>query len=320
MEKPAAEALNEQAAAWFARLHSAEVTSEDRADFDLWMDAPHNAVAYARAEATWERAQRLQATPLRAAAVSRASIAPVWTRRAAAIGVLALGGAASWRWLNAHEVFETALGERKRATLVDGSIVELNTGSRLEVDFSGKLRAVRLIAGEALFQVAKDAERPFVVAAGDARVQAIGTAFNVRLREHLVEVTVTEGVVQIGGKQAETVATPRLARKLVAGQGAVVGPGAVAEVPLNPEAMQRRVAWRDGVIELRGETLEQAVAEFNRYRTAKLVVGDPELAGVRIGGTFGVLEADKFLGALRSGFNVRTVEGAGGTIYLLPEA
>ena len=319
MEKPPAEALNEKAAAWFARLHSAEVTPEDRVAFDLWMETPHNAVAYARAEATWERAERLRATPLRTASGSRANAAPIWTRRAAAVGVLALGGAAGWRLFNAHEVFETALGERKRATLADGSIVELNTGSRLEVDFSAKLRAVRLIAGEALFQVAKDAARPFVVAAGDARVRAIGTAFNVRLREHMVEVTVTEGVVQIGGKQADPVARPRHARKLVAGQGAVVGPGAVAEVPLNPEALQRRVAWCDGVIELCGETLEQAVAEFNRYRTAKLVVGDPELAGVRVGGTFGVLEADKFLGALRSGFNVRTVEGAGGTIYLLPE-
>ena len=320
MEKPAAEALSEQAAAWFARLHSADVTPEDRAAFDLWMEAPHNAVAYARAEATWERTERLQATPSRAAARSRAAAAPLWTRRAAAIGVLGLGGVAGWRWFNAHDVFETALGERKRATLSDGSIVELNTGTRLEVDFSATLRAVRLIAGEALFQVAKDAARPFVVAAGEAQVRAVGTAFNVRLREHLVEVTVTEGVVQIGGKQAGPVAAPRHARKLAAGQGAVVGPGAVAEVPLGPEALQRRVAWCDGVIELRGETLEQAVAEFNRYRIEKLVVGDPELAGLRIGGTFGVLEADKFLGALRSGFKVRTVEGAGGTIYLLPAA
>src|SRR4051794_10972662 len=117
MEKPPAAALNEQAAAWFARLESDEVTPEDRVAFDLWMEAPHNAVAYARAEATWDRAERLRATPFHAVSGSRANAAPLWTRRAAAIGVLALGGAAGWRLLNGHEVFETALGERKRATL-----------------------------------------------------------------------------------------------------------------------------------------------------------------------------------------------------------
>ncbi|MDZ4370506.1 MAG: FecR domain-containing protein [Phenylobacterium sp.] len=319
MENPGAEALNEQAAAWFARLHAAELAPEDRAAFDRWMDDPRHAVAYARVEATWDRTERLQASGA-ARPVGPRIDAPVWTRRAAAVAILGLGGAAGWRWLSPPEVFETALGERKRATLADGSIVELNTGSRLQVDFSDSRRAVRLLAGEALFQVARDPARPFIVAAGEAQVRAIGTAFNVRLREHVVEVTVTEGVVHVDGKRTDPTGGQSLARKVVAGRGAVIAPGAVAELPLEPDAMKRRMAWRDGVIELRGETLEQAVAEFNRYRTAKLVVGDPELAGVRIGGTFGTDEAEKFLGALRSGFNVRTVQGQGGTTYLLPAA
>lgn len=320
MEKPAAEALNDQAAAWFARLRSDELTPQDRIAFDRWLDVPQNAVAYARVEATWERTQRLQATPYAITAKPAPNPAAQWTRRAAAIGVVALGGAAGGRWFSAPEVFETALGERKRARLADGSIVELNTGSRLQVDFTTRRRAVRLTRGEALFEVAKDPTRPFVVTAGEAQFRAVGTAFNVRLREHLVEMTVTEGVVQVVGAGANVIASPRGGRTVAAGQAAVVGPGAIAEVPLAPEALQRRVAWRDGVIELRGETLEQAVAEFNRYRTAKLVVGDPNLAGLRVGGTFGTDEAEKFVGALRSGFNVRTVQGEGGTTYLLPAA
>lgn len=320
MEKPAAEALNDQAAAWFARLRSGELTPQDRIAFDRWLDLPHNAVAYARVEATWERAERLQATPLAISARPEPNPAAQWTRRAAVLGVVTLGGAAGWRWFSAPEVFETALGERKRAMLADGSIVELNTGSRLKVDFTTRRRAVGLLKGEALFQVAKDPARPFIVAAGEAQFRAIGTAFNVRLREHLVEMTVTEGVVQVVGAGANAIASPGRGLTVAAGQAAVVGPGAIAEMPLDPAALQRRVAWRDGVIELRGETLEQAVAEFNRYRTAKLVVGDPTLAGLRVGGTFGTDEAEKFLGALRSGFNVRTVQGEGGTTYLMPAA
>ncbi|MBU2363275.1 MAG: FecR domain-containing protein [Alphaproteobacteria bacterium] len=312
--------MNDQAAAWLARLRSDELTPQDRIAFDRWLDLPQNAVAYARVEATWERAERLQATPHAIIATATPNPKAQWTRRAAAIGVVALGGAAGWRWFGAPEVFETALGERKRATLADGSIVELNTGSRLQVDFTTRRRAVRLLKGEALFEVAKDPARPFVVSAGEAQFRAIGTAFNVRLREHLVEMTVTEGVVQVVGARANVTANPGRARSVAAGRAAVVGPGAIAEMPLNPEALQRRVAWRDGVIELRGETLEQAVAEFNRYRTAKLVVGDPNLAGLRVGGTFGTDEAEKFVGALRSGFNVRTVQGEGGTTYLLPAA
>jgi transmembrane sensor len=320
METPSSDALNAQASAWFARLRGADVTSEDRNVFDRWMDIPRNAVAYARVEAAWDRAERLQASPAGEAVRPQPQAAAQWTRRAAALGALALGGAAAWRWVSAPQEYATALGEHKRAKLADGSVIELNTGSRVQVDFSRRRRAVRLLSGEALFEVAKDPRRPFVVSAGEAEVRAVGTAFNVRLREHLVEVTVTEGIVQIDGVESGQPAARRRPRQLPAGRAAVVGPGAVADLPLDPEALQRRVAWRDGIIELRGETLEQAVAEFNRYRTAKLVVGDPTLAGLRIGGTFGTHEADKFLGALRSGFNVRSVEGEDGTLYLLPAA
>jgi transmembrane sensor len=96
--------------------------------------------------------------------------------------------------------------------------------------------------------------------------------------------------------------------------------GAVAVAPLDQDALQRRVAWRVGVIELRGETLEQAVAEFNRYRTAKLVVADPRLAAIRVGGSFETDESEKFLAALRSGFGVSTREGADGAVYLVSAA
>jgi transmembrane sensor len=181
---------------------------------------------------------------------------------------------------------------------------------------------VRLEGGEALFQVAKDAARPFVVHAGNASVRAVGTEFNVRMRErHVVEVTVTEGVVAVDGSPANpgTADDPATApvRKVAAGEGAMLGVGAVASLALDAESLEQRIAWRRDVIELRGETLEQAVAEFNRYRPEPLVLGDPRIGSIRVGGTFATDESAKFLDALQTGFGIKAVEGAQGRVYLV---
>lgn len=305
------EALNQEAAAWFARLQRPDLADEDRRAFDAWIDAePARAVAYARVEATWERAERLAAAPV-AAPKAGAALSPVITRRVAAAALFAVGagGAALW-YSRRAPVYATAVGERRTLVLEDGSRVELNTASKLEVAFRRELREVRLLDGEALFEVAKDARRPFVVRAAGASVRAVGTAFNVRLRGPAVEVTVTEGVVAVSKPDAAPA-------RVAAGRAAVVRKGAVQVAAIESDDVARRTAWRQGLIELRGETLEQAVAEFNRYRTTKLVVADPKLAAIRVGGAFETDESEKFLAALRSGFGVSTREGADGSVYLV---
>lgn len=328
MAQPAENPLTVQAAGWLSRRQRGPLPPAEQRAFDDWLDAsPHHAVAYARVEATWERAQRLQAAPpvaLRDHGAAARHGGTAWRRRApflaaAAVLVLAAGAAL---WLSMRpEVYRTGVGERRTVALADGSRVELNTASLLRVDYSERGRDVRLEAGEALFQVAKDSARPFVVHAGNAAVRAVGTAFNVRLRDReVVEVTVTEGVVAVDGGAAETAAAGRAAaapRTVAAGAGAVVGQGAVATLALDADALQQRTAWRRDLIELRGETLDRAVAEFNRYRAVPLVVGDPRIASIRVGGTFATDESEKFLAALQSGFGVEAVEGARGTMYLV---
>jgi transmembrane sensor len=306
------QAINDEAAAWFVRLQRADVPADDREAFDRWMDDPAHAVAYARVEATWERSERLKAigTP------SESRNAPLLSRRAAAVGMLTVGaGAAATWWWTRKPTFRTEIGERKTVGLADGSRVELNTASRLTVAYGQGRRDVHLLAGEAMFDVAKDAKRPFVVHAGGAKVRAVGTAFNVRLRDKIVEVTVTEGLVAVDDLTVRSGGRP-----LAAGNTAVVGLGSITAQPLDEDALMRRTEWREGVIDLRGETLGQAVEEFNRYRTSKLVVGDPKLASVRVGGTFATGESDKFVEALKAGFNVKAVEGDGGVVYLVPNA
>jgi transmembrane sensor len=310
------EALNEEAAAWFARLQRPDLAAEERRAFDAWIDAdPARAVAFARVEATWERAARLAAAPPAAARPPVSS--GLISRRAAAAALFTVGagGAALW-WAQRDPAYATAVGERRTLVLADGSRVELNTASRLEVAFRRRLREVRLLDGEALFEVAKDAARPFVVHAGGAAVLAVGTAFNVRLRGLAVEVTVTEGVVAV----SDPVRAGGAAARVTAGRAAVLRGGAAEVATVDGDDLARRTAWRQGMIELRGETLEQAVAEFNRYRTTKLVVADPRLAAIRVGGAFETDESEKFLAALRSGFGISTREGADGSVHLVSAA
>jgi transmembrane sensor len=304
------EAIMEAAAALLARAQSG---SASPAEVDAWVDAsPAHAAAFARVEAAWERAERLKALPA-ADLADEPGFQP--TRRMAAalaVGVLGLGGAGAWV-LGRRPTEATVRGERRTVSLPDGSRVELNTDSVIKVAYSEGRRDIVLARGEALFDVAKDPTRPFVVRAGEAEVRALGTAFNIRLREKVVELTVTEGVVAV--EEHAAVRTP--ARQVVQGRGAVIATGAVAEVDLDPEVLRRRLLWRDGVVEFEGDTLEQAAAEFNRYNERRLVVADPQVASIRVGGRFGTHEVDRFLTALQAGFPVRAVPGDEGVTYLV---
>lgn len=232
-----------------------------------------------------------------------------------AASVVGVGATAAWRYSRDVELYRTQVGERRVVALADGSKVHLNTASTIEVSLKKDRRLVRLVKGEALFEVAHDKARPFLVDAGSAQLRAVGTAFNVRIRENVVELTVTEGVVAVGrsGRPEQQVAGPHVA----AGGGAVIGGGAVAPTVLGEKVLRQRTAWQDGVIELEGETLPQAVEEFNRYRAQPIVVGDARLANIRVGGRFEVDEADKFLLALESSFPVEAISSPDGGVLLV---
>ena len=295
--------LETAAADWLARLQRADVPTDERARFEQWMDeSPAHAVAFARAEYAWERAARLRAAPRHWSKLSM-RLSPRYWALAAAVAVIAAAGLFAWVAMP-EKTLVTGVGEHKSITLADGSRIDLNTASRVEVDFTERRRTVRLVEGEALFDIARDASRPFVVQAGETAIQVLGTEFNVRVRDQLVEVAVAKGLVAV-----DEVRVP-------AGGSVIVAPGSLNRVSMNQESVRRRLVWRDGGIELKGETLEQAVEEFNRYRERKLVVADPAIAGMRVGGRFQTDEAEKFLNALEGGFHVRAVESEDGRVYL----
>jgi len=274
-------------------------------------------------EAAWEAAARLRADPPPLASAQRAAaddaLAALLSRRGLVGGLMAASAAgavttAAFLYQRDVRLYRTQVGERRTVVLSDDSRVELNTASTIEVAMTRRARTVRLVKGEAHFQVAHNKARPFLVDAGTAQLRAVGTAFNVRIRDEVVELTVTEGVVAVnpGG---ETVRGP--APHISAGAGAMIRTGAVAPTALDEGLLRRRTAWQDGVVDLDGETLAQAVEEFNRYRDAPIIVGDPRLAEIRVGGRFEVSEADKFLLALESSFPIRSMPAADGSLVLV---
>ena len=220
-----------------------------------------------------------------------------------------------WRLMDNVDLYRTGVGERRTVALSDGSRLTLNTTSTVEVAFTRGERRLRLVRGEALFEVAHDASRPFLVEAGPARFRALGTAFNVRVRSDVVELTVTQGVVGVmaGEAAVEKVASARIA----AGGGAVVRSGAVAPTALDEQHLRQRTAWQDGVLEFDGESLAQVVGEFNRYRRQPIVIGDARLESLRIGGRVEVDEADRFLTALTSSFPIDAIATTDGGVLLV---
>ena len=183
--------------------------------------------------------------------------------------------------------------------LADGSHVTLNTDSRIRVALEAKERRVDLDRGEAFFDVAKDPARPFIVQAGDKRVVAVGTQFSVRRDHNDIRVAVTEGKVRVEDASSPVVLTAGSVAR-TANTEVLVHEAAGAEV-------EELLSWRSGYVVFRDTALADAVAEFNRYNTRKIIIEDPAIAAIRIGGNFRSNNTDAFLWLLQSGFPV-TVE------------
>ncbi len=298
-ERETADTISESALRWVAWADRG-LSAAERATLEAWLAGDsRRRGAYLRAQAAWamlDRASVLGAgdEPLPDMASPGIDRRRVLAGGALAVASIAAGGA--WLMLPPAPVqIATATGEIRRVPLADGSLAAVNTQTKLAVALEPHLRRVELAEGEAWFQVAKDRARPFVVAAGDVRVRAVGTAFSVRRRDDGVDILVTEGVVEAWHEHDDSAPPVRVA----AGARAFLpdAPAARAAPPAVVAAsveIERRLAWRSGQIMLDGDTLGEAVAEFNRYNDRRLVIGDASLAGERLVGRFRTNEPDAF--------------------------
>jgi transmembrane sensor len=330
---PNAEHTEREASAWFARLSADDVTAEDRARFELWRDAhPYHARVFEELSATWQEIAK--SGPLVRAVnfgQSMNAAAQPATRRwllglaAASIGLLVIGVA--WNLYRQKEEtrFQTAIGEQAAVSLPDGSSFDLNTNSRVGVDYSARSRVIHLERGEAYFKVAHDTARPFWVRAGDYWVRAVGTAFNVYLRPSGVEVTVSEGTVRVvNATEKDTPPTDatltQSAAAVTAGEQANAQGRAEVIHALNPVQINRLLAWRTSSLYFQDQPLGDVINELMRYTTLKIELGDEALRNLPVGGTFQTSPAgaEALLTMLHDGFGATIRRDGQGHVYIDP--
>ncbi|WP_116812614.1 FecR family protein [Steroidobacter cummioxidans] len=308
------------AARWVMRMDRGELGESEQRDLDAWLDADaRHRGAFIRAQAIWSDIDRIAALGAGELTVTpRRRWSATYLPKAAAIAacVIALTLASvqvSSRYLAGRE--STARGETRRLMLDDGSALALNTQSVVQVKFDDDQRRVVLRRGEASFQVAHDEQRPFLVQAGDVWVRAVGTAFNVRMKEQGegVEVTVTEGVVEVTRADDSKQVTMRRVRH---NEEILAQPRQPIEVePLSDEVIARRLAWHEGRLIFDGERLAAAVEEVNRYSSVAVVIEDARLAEKAFIGSFQIGDARGFAQAAAVAFDARVIE-KDRTLYL----
>jgi len=335
------------AAAWFAKREAEGWTPEQQGELAAWLEqSTAHRIAFLRVCEAWKRVGELGslttdrapgAIPDRGTWVWRSlsqeaerssieegpdehknpplevhgipAVAPrALSRRigrpaAVAMALVVLAAVALTFWYVAHQStsFRTEVGQIRSVPLEDGSHVTLDTGSRIEVAVRADERRIDLISGDAYFQVAKDPMRPFVVSVGRARVVAVGTQFYVERDGNGLIVLVTEGEIRL----ERPAKSPQ---EVVAGSEARVDSTELRMSHPTGMEVEEMLGWRNGYLLFRDTSLVEAVARFNRYTHRKMLIEDPSIAGIRIGGHFRLDDVQGFLWLLKSGFPINVDE------------
>lgn len=324
----AAERLARTAGRWDARLRSPQCTDQDRRNFAAWRDAdPSHQAAFERLQSIIvglrQERSRADLRAIRDSALGAVSKRRV-RRNFGMAAAVAAGVVLAATWLlvagrgSGAQIYSTSAGQRSTVELQDGSVLELSSATRVEVAFSDARRSVRLHAGQAIFKVARQQERPFVVRAGDQEIVALGTMFDVRLERSALRVTLLEGRVSVnrdgtddahGASDAQSEAVV-----LQPGQQAVVTqpsrsdailPSSVeAHVHVRAIDVAKVTAWLDGRVFLEDTPLVDAVAEMNRHSVTRILVTDAQLLNLRVNGMFIAGEQQAFATALAEYFPI----------------
>ena len=308
--------VRERAAGWHTRIGHG-LTVAQRRGFETWIADPANAREFHAQRAVLDVVTELKG---RARGEVLGSIAqprpvarwltrlrgwltsgPVWVSGlATAAGVLMI--ATGWSVLRSDgyvaRTYQTATGQVRDIVLPDGSVVGLNTQTELEWVGSPRDRRVRLIHGEAYFQVVHDPSRPFRILLAHSEVQVLGTSFDVyQMANGDVRVSVVSGTVAVEGLDNGVGSTPSWSRRLTAGQQIEYSPvGLVADI--HAIVATKVIRWRQGMLETQGEPLSDFVSDLSRYTTERIVIADPRAAVQKVGGAFSIHNIDDTLDRL----------------------
>lgn len=294
--------IRKQAALWHTRI-SRGLAKAQRHAFETWIADPDNAREFQAQRSLLDGVADLKG-PQRADVLgSVVEAKPAVSARAlwascAATGILAVAGIVGWTYLRnagyVEQTYRTATGQIRSVVLPDGSIVGLNTQTELEWIGGPHDRRVRLLHGEAYFQVVHDPSRPFRIVLAHSLVQVLGTSFDVyQMANGDVRVSVISGTVAVEGLDGIG-SMPSWSRRLTAGQQIEYSPvGLVADV--HSVVAPKVIRWRQGMLDTQGEPLSEFVADLSRYTTERIVIADPRIASQIVGGAFNIRNIDETL-------------------------
>lgn len=326
-----------EASEWFIDFRAEDVSAAARDRFVEWLRrSPQHIQAYLEVAGAWsempasDEKGRIDVAALVARARAAPDITPVMTLRtggspsqwkparraqprrflaaASILFVALLAGVSAWVGISRHDVYTTAIGEQRSLRLPDGSTVELNARSRLKLRYTDSERSIDLLEGQAMFQVARDAQRPFTVRIGEAEVRAVGTQFDVYRKKAGTVVTVVEGRVAVRADTRDGGAE-RPHSLLSAGEQVVVTPKRAVPPPKRVDASVA-TAWVQKHLMFDDTPLEEVAEEFNRYNPRPLVIDDPQLRKAGISGVYSSTDPASLLGFLRDQPGVEIIEGA----------
>ncbi len=318
----------DEASVWIARLDR-KLSKSEEAELQDWLAQDvENGKVLMRLAQLWDKMDRLsllseivQIQPRKKSHAVRYAMAASFL--CACLGVFLLMPSTTEKQ-NPELAYQTSVGEQRKIFLEDGSTLILNTDSQVQVIYSAKQRLLLLSRGEIHIDVAHDISRPLRVVANDKMVQAVGTAFDVRvMNSNKVKVWVTEGRVAIADHKH--IANPTAMEKepvnkpnvfISKGEKAILSGLSQQVEKISDGEMTAQLSWQQGNIVFRGETLDEAVLEFNRYSDKTFVIQDPSLKQVRIAGVFKIGDTPSLLSTLQNNFDIQYEYDKGNNILL----
>lgn len=315
--------IDDEAAIWLVRLDNGNLSNTLRKELKAWLLADKRHPAALKAMTSiWDDMDQVFMLDDE----KPSNIVSLWPLLKPAFKPFALAASmcfvAIFIWLAMpanvqHHSYATLVGQQMDATFDDGSIVHLNTNSRIETEFSDEKRIIKLIKGEALFEVAHDPDRPFIVYAGDRLVQAIGTKFVVHLKSNNVQVTVTDGKVKMSKVAlnkpiADVDALTHTATKnddiyIAKGEKVIVGSHQAPTLThINSDNIDRSLSWLDGKLVFVNEDLFDVIEDINRYIDIEIVLKDPSLHNIPISGRFDLTDSEALIEAIVLSFNMES--------------
>lgn len=316
-QREPSERMITEAASWLALLQDEPVSAADRHAFERWRKAdPGHELALSRMQSLWGSFDELSDTPARIAL--RQTFAPAGSKPTSrTVQALALVGVLVCGWMSVERLpvwmadRHTDVGERSEFFLADGSQVQLNSGSALDVKFDGRQRVIELLQGELWVEVAKDVQRPFVVRTDQGTVTALGTRFVVRRGKEGTTVSVLESAIAAQANTADVV-------NVATGQQALLKDGRVQ----TPHALgsDDPADWTRGVLKVDDRPLSEVLQTLATYRHGLLRYDTQALAGLRVSGVFRLDDTDAALATLADNLPIKVERFTDLLVIVKPDA